>query len=1564
MTNIYLRLLLSILFFCCINLAKTNAQTPPNDECTDAISLTLGIQVDGTNIDATASLAEVDPVTGLGILAVCNPPNGFGVENAVWYTFQVENEGNHTLALTDATCAQSYAVYPTEDINCDNIFQSTLNGDQAFCVALGAGSDSTVMVMQEGMYYLIVDGAGGVACSFGLEVFEGPFCLPPDDVEVAANSTSAELSWESDGISFNIEWGETGFTQGAGTMFSTTDNPYNLESLTPFTTYDFYIQVDCGTEGISDLVGPFTFNTLPPAPICGGAFYDAGGEDNPYNSNANETYTICPDNTGDVVTVTFTLVDIESSTTAGSNGTGCWDYLSVYDGGDTDSAFLGDYCNSPDAAGSGLALDAGSSFTATNLSGCLTFTFTSDGSLQNAGWTADVTCAPGDPCPAPVALTASNITDSSAELSWSAALTIFDVEWGETGFAPGTGTTIPQVGNPANLTGLAAETAYDYYVCAICPDGMGGNITSECAGPFTFTTMVAAPTCTSGVFSDNGGTLNDYVASSSDSITICPDNMGDAVTVTFTFVDIETSVAAGNQDGCWDFLSIYDGTDTNNPLQETACGELDGDGDTPSVSESLLQAGDSFTSTDASGCLTFLFNSDGSAQEAGWEAIITCDGSTPCLPPNTLSAENITETSADLTWNSTETTFNVEWGTTGFAQGTGTSADGIVTPYNLTGLSPETSYDYYVCTVCENGEVSDCAGPFTFTTATPPPSCTSGIFYDNGGVMEDYASNSSDSITICPDSPNDAIVVTFTFVDIETSTGSGAQDGCWDFLSIYNGNNTSNPFQETACGELDGDGGTPSDPMSLLQAGDSFTSSDVSGCLTFLFNSDGSVQGAGWAATVACVPAVECPAELGLTTTSTSETSSNANNGTIDLSVNGDGTAPYTYTWSNGATVQDLVNLSAGEYCVTVADANGCTDSICEIISSSCADDWAFNAVVEYESGAEVNDGSIDINISGGLPPYNYAWNNGATSQDISGLSGGIYTVVVTDATGCTQVYDVEIGTDCPPNFSLIGQVMDMEIGLMNGAIDITVNGGSPPYTYSWSNGANTQDVSGLAAGSYSVVVTDAVGCNDGFAATIDAICPDNLGITSDITDESTSGAGDGAIDITVNGGTPPYIYSWNIGESTEDISGLNSGSYCVIVFDSGGCTANICFNIGEGCPDEIISTIEVTDETSMGDNDGEIDIDVFGGNPTYTYIWDNGSTDADQTDLAAGTYCVTVTDGMGCMQSTCAEVGNFCPPNLGVSAVVTNESIMTFSDGEIDITVNGGIAPYAYFWSNGQATQDLIGLAPGEYCVRVTDAQGCIENICFTIEDGCPPNFVTVVNINDVSISGLTDGGINQVLVNGTPPYNFAWNTGETTEDINGIGVGIYTVTITDADGCTEIAEYEVSPETCPDLITGVDITEISTVGGNNGSIDLTTNAGAQPLTYQWSNGSATQDLIGLDADRYFITVTDAAGCVTQAFYDLDEPVGIDNIDALTDVLLLPNPAKYSAQLSLTFDRNVDVQVSLMNVIGQVLDQRLQENISTTQFTFNTEKFAEGIYFIRIQADGQQVTKRLLVVE
>ncbi len=830
---------------------------------------------------------------------------------------------------------------------------------------------------------------------------------------------------------------------------------------------------------------------------CDVKFTDDGGLDNPYNANTDTTYTFCPDVAGDVVTVTFTFVDIESSAGTGAQA-GCWDFLSIFSGSGTAAPLQAVACGELDGDGGVPSdptslLQAGDFFTSTSADGCLTVTFSSDGSVQGEGWVADITCGPPPACVTPTGLSVSNITESAADLTWSSAETSFNVEWGVAGFALGSGTVESGVGNPFTLSGLAASTSYDYYVCAVCDDGAGGTIISDCTGPQTFTTDIAPPEC-GGIFFDTGGPVGQYDNSADESYTICPDTPGDVVTITFTFVDIETSTVAGIQGGCWDFLSIYNGSDTSTPIQLTACGELDGDGSVPSDPTSLLQAGDFFTSTAADGCLTITFSSDALVQQDGWAADITCAPPAACAPPaglmasniggssaelswvsaettfniewdttgftpgmgtmvngvsnpftltglmpetdydyyvcavcddgaggtitsnctgpfsfttdvacpapTDLTVDNITETSADLSWTSTESTFDIEWGPTGFAPGMGTAVNGVNNPFTLGGLSAGTAYDYYVCAICDDGMGgtinSECVGPFTFATAVPVPTCSSGLFFDNGGPAAPYATNSSDSLTICPDMAGDIVTVTFTFVDMETTTGTGTQGGCWDFLSIYNGSGTTDTLQMTACGELDGDGGTPSVPESLLQAGDFFSSTAADGCLTFTFSSDASVQEQGWEATITCAPPSDCPQPSGIIAANiggnSAELSWTSDETTFDIEWGISGFAPGTGTVvsgvSNPFTLTGLMPETDYDYYVCAV----CDDGAGGTITSNCTGPFTFTTDVACPAPTDlavdnITETSADLSWISTEATFNIEW-------DTTGFTPGMGTAV------------------------------------------------------------------------------------------------------------------------------------------------------------------------------------------------------------------------------------------------------------------------------------------------------------------------------------------------------------------------------------------------------------------------------------------------------------------------------------------------------------------------------------------------------------------------------------------
>ena len=237
--------------------------------------------------------------------------------------------------------------------------------------------------------------------------------------------------------------------------------------------------------------------------------------------------------------------------------------------------------------------------------------------------------------------------------------------------------------------------------------------------------------------------------------------------------------------------------------------------------------------------------------------------------------------------------------------------------------------------------------------------------------------------------------------------------------------------------------------------------------------------------------------------------------GAIDLTVTG-GVSPYTYLWSNGTTTQDLSGRTAGTYTVTVTDANGCTKSISATITQPTL--VVLSSTVTNVACNGGNTGSVDLTVSGGVSPYTYVWSNAATTQDLSGLTAGTYTVTVTDANGCTKTTSATISE----NSTLAATTTTVPVtcnGGSNGSIDLTVSGGTSPYTYLWSNGATTQDLTGRTAGTYTVTVTDALGCTKSTSATI--IEPTAIALTTAVTNVLCNGAATGSIDLSVSGGTP-----------------------------------------------------------------------------------------------------------------------------------------------------------------------------------------------------------------------------------------------------------------------------------------------------------------------------------------------------------------------------------------------------------------------------------------------------------
>lgn len=597
------------------------------------------------------------------------------------------------------------------------------------------------------------------------------------------------------------------------------------------------------------------------------------------------------------------------------------------------------------------------------------------------------------------------------------------------------------------------------------------------------------------------------------------------------------------------------------------------------------------------------------------------------------------------------------------------------------------------------------------------------------------------------------------------------------------------------------------------------------------------------------------------------------NDGSITLAAS-NGTGPYTYNWGTGDSGPTINNLSAGSYTVTITDAIGC--QVVETIELTEPDALADNAVISNVSCNGFDDGSIELNITGGTPNYSIMWSTGETSNSISGLEPGPYTVTITDNNGCFIVENYTITE--PDELTLSSTQVDVLcFGEATGSIDVTVTGGTIPYTYSWSSGQVTQNLSNIVADTYTLTVTDANGCQA--IETVTIMQPaSGITVNENITNLSCSGDPTGIIALDVSGGSPPYTYLWNDGEITEDRTGLAEGNYTVTITDDNGC--QVVRNIPITQPAGITIDRVVQNITCNSEDDGAIDITVSGGSSPYTYDWGGGITSEDRQNLAPGSYSIIVTDNNGCQSNATFTISE--PDEL--EATSTKTDILCFGEatGSIDLTVVGGTMPYTYDWSNGATAEDLIGVTAGTYTVTVRDANGCTTDHEVTLTQPGAALSVDGVVTNE-SCSGFSNAGVVLTVTGGTEPYDYSWSNGSTDKDISAVNPGSYQVTVTDANGCSVTRDYTITGPQPLDLTALT--TDLVCFEQSDGAINLTVAGGTGPFTFSWSNGATTEDLDNLLAGTYEVTVTDVNGCNTTASYTLTQPTELRVDAAVTGV-------------------------------------------------------------------------------
>ena len=576
------------------------------------------------------------------------------------------------------------------------------------------------------------------------------------------------------------------------------------------------------------------------------------------------------------------------------------------------------------------------------------------------------------------------------------------------------------------------------------------------------------------------------------------------------------------------------------------------------------------------------------------------------------------------------------------------------------------------------------------------------------------------------------------------------------------------------------------------------------------------------------------------------------------------GSGPYTYQWSNGVSNDTITGLCAGVYTVTVTDAGQNTATATASITQPFLP-LSVNVTTTPQICDVAPDGTALAAPEGGTPPYTYLWSNGMTSDSIFGLSEGVFTVTVTDVNGCTAS-----GQDTvffwPEGIWLMIQPTPIScFGANDGSIHVGAMTGTPPYSYLWSTGDSlTADIFNLGPGIYTVTVTDANGCSNTASAAITEPPPLDVNI---ITTEALCGK-PGSATVIASGGTPPYSVVWSTDTTTNFTLIAPAGQVSVTLTDANGCT----FVAGVTIPGSN-DTIEISAQIIQNAGciiGGSAALNVGGGSGNYSFLWNtpNADTTATISNIPAGTYTVTVTDNTTTCTGTTTAVIPAAPP-LVVDANVTAQATC-LAGATATVIITGGTAPFSVLWNNDSTITTLTGLAPGQYTVKVTDSTGCIANDTIQV---LPPQLpdVTVQATNPANCIG-GGGAATATPTGGTAPYAFAWSgLPDSTAGIIDKPSGTYTVTVTDAGGCS--ATGSVTIDQAPSPTVTAQATSLANCIGGGGTATATPAGGTAPYTFVWSGlPDTTASIANKPAGTYTVTVTDINSCTATASATIDQ--------------------------------------------------------------------------------------------
>ncbi len=749
---------------------------------------------------------------------------------------------------------------------------------------------------------------------------------------------------------------------------------------------------------------------------------------------------------------------------------------------------------------------------------------------------------------------------------------------------------------------------------------------------------------------------------------------------------------------------------------------------------------------------------------------------------------------------------------------------------------------------------------------------------------------------------------------------------------------------------------------------------------------------------------ITTPSTLTATLTMTQNTNCTTANGTASANVSG-GTAPYTYYWHPfGQTTSTISGLSARWYSCTITDHSGCN-----LLDSVYVSAIGFVAIPAYTPG----DSNTGCNSSpngyatavptGGTLPYTYLWSpGGQTTATASGLSGGSYTCVVHDNSGCsTTTQTVIINTGSALSEFITGHNNGSCSFVPNGYATANPYGGTAPYTYLWAPGGNTtQILSGLSAGTYTCTVHDSGGCSATAQVTIINSVSSLRDTARAHSNTSCSFLANGYATSSTTGGSAPYTYLWSPGgQTTATASGLSAGSFTCVVTDNTGCTVTSSCTISNGT----FSASITGHNSSCTINNGYATASPIGGTAPFTYLWSpGGQTTATASGLSAGTYTCVVKDNTGCTSTKTTSISS-----SGMTVYLSATPATSGCNGrDIIAGIYGGHPPYTYLWSpGGQTTALITGLCAGNYCVNVTDSTGCSSMVCDTVggTSGCgsySPSICFVTSDtnaihNEVvwAKPGVDSNAIDSFIIyrgitstvyakiGEVSVHNYCYFRDMTSSP--NVTSYFYELGVVDTCHTNPISSYHQS------------ILLQCTHGlGNNINLNWNFYVGATVSYYRIlrdSNGSGHWQVLdsvpgGVNAYvdtnaptnpllRYRIGTNWSVVCQTYltikkhgadlnpegySNVSLGYPTGIATIGLLSsDVNVYPNPANSILNITVSGMKG-QADFYLTDVLGRNVLTLSRQSVASGPVQLNIESLHSGVYFLTIESNGQKVVKKV----